>query len=635
MALTYRAPGVYVEEIPSARQPIAGVGTNTVGFIGIVPNKIHVPVANPNYDPVLAQQLVDFERLTAARSQQAEAVAQRQALLEALQTNLARTRAELTQADHDVRNRGNDRDAARTEEEAARTALAEAAEDGRAAAERRLRAARTALTTAERILNAATERFDALKSQEDELVRQLPAAGAGATGAAGAGATGAAGAGATGAAGAGATGAAGAGATGAAGTGATGGAAPAGGEVGVNEALLRPVNFRPYSLQEFNVMVDPFDTKLCTNFTEYTDRFGSYSAFKDTPENPDDDLSKWRFNPLYEGHHLLTHAVDGFFRNGGTRCFVARVPNGNKDSLDRVLREFESIDELAIIAAPGLPASEDVWGQLEDYCENDAHQNVFAILDSPLLVEDNNQELDIEALDPDHPDRKMPRRSAHAAFYFPHIEVVDPAKQLQDSDPARQIASKYRGRTHVAPSGHVAGIYARTDEERGVHKAPANATVRGALEVKYYISRPKQELLNPQGVNCIRLLNGDVTLWGARTVGGDRNGEWKYVSVRRFAGFLEESIKRGTQWIVFEPNDPGLWSRIILNVTAFLTILWHNGALFGLTPQEAFYVKCDEELNPPEIRDLGQVITEIGVAIVRPAEFVIFRITQSTGARQG
>ena len=163
------------------------------------------------------------------------------------------------------------------------------------------------------------------------------------------------------------------------------------------------------------------------------------------------------------------------------------------------------------------------------------------------------------------------------------------------------------------------------------YPTPANAQVRGALEVKYYIGRPRQELLNPQGVNCIRLMNGDVTVWGARTVGGDRNAEWKYINVRRFAGFLEESIKRGTQWVVFEPNDPTLWSKIILNVTAFLTILWRNGALFGLTPQEAFYVKCDEELNTPDVRDLGMVVTEIGVAIVRPAEFVIFRITQSTG----
>ena len=213
------------------------------------------------------------------------------------------------------------------------------------------------------------------------------------------------------------------------------------------------------------------------------------------------------------------------------------------------------------------------------------------------------------------------------------MEVVDPAKELQDSDPARQVAPKYRGRTYIPPSGHVAGIYARTDEERGVHKAPANAMVRGAIEVKYYISKPKQELLNPHGVNCIRLMDNAVNVWGARTVGGAKNGEWMYINVRRFAGFLEQSIIDGTQWVVFEPNDPNLWSRIILNVTAFLTNVWHSGALFGLTPQAAFYVKCDEELNPPEVRDLGQVITEIGVAIVRPAEFVIFRITQIAGGQ--
>ena len=165
-----------------------------------------------------------------------------------------------------------------------------------------------------------------------------------------------------------------------------------------------------------------------------------------------------------------------------------------------------------------------------------------------------------------------------------------------------------------------------------MHKAPANAVVRGALEVKYYISRPKQELLNPQGVNCIRIMNGAVAVWGARTIGGDRNGEWKYINVRRFAGFLEESIDEA-QWVVFEPNDPTLWSKIRLNITAFLMNVWRNGALFGTTPEEAFYVKCDEELNPPEVRDLGQVITEIGVAIVRPAEFVIFRIAQFAGQR--
>jgi hypothetical protein len=177
----------------------------------------------------------------------------------------------------------------------------------------------------------------------------------------------------------------------------------------------------------------------------------------------------------------------------------------------------------------------------------------------------------------------------------------------------------------------MAGVYARTDEERGVHKAPANCVVRGAINVKYYVSKPNQEVLNPQGVNVIKTINGAVTVWGARTIGGDRNGEWKYINVRRFFLFLQESIDEGTQWVVFEPNDYALWGKIRLNVTAFLTNVWRSGALFGLTPEEAFYVKCDAELNPPEVRDLGQVITEIGVAIVRPAEFVIFRISQSTG----
>jgi hypothetical protein len=326
--------------------------------------------------------------------------------------------------------------------------------------------------------------------------------------------------------------------------------------------------------------------------------------------------------------------VDGFFRNGGTRCFVARIKR--LDQLDRALEQFESIDDVAILAAPGLPKNSEVWEKLETYCEDDSRQNVFAILDSPAVVtaaDGKSSSVEVQRLLYENPDPLLPRKSTHAAYYFPHVEVVDPAKELQDSDPARQVPAKYRGRTHVPPSGHVAGIYARTDEERGVHKAPANATVRGAIEVKYYIGKPKQELLNPHGVNCIRLMDGAVTVWGARTVGGARNGEWMYINVRRFAGFLEKSIAEGTQWVVFEPNDPNLWSRIILNITAFLTNVWRSGALFGLTPQQAFYVKCDAELNPPEVRDLGQVITEIGVAIVRPAEFVIFRITQFAGGQ--
>ncbi len=166
-----------------------------------------------------------------------------------------------------------------------------------------------------------------------------------------------------------------------------------------------------------------------------------------------------------------------------------------------------------------------------------------------------------------------------------------------------------------------------------MHKAPANEPVRGAMGVTLQISKGVQDGLNPPGINCIRIINDNINVWGARTVGGDFNADLKYINVRRVLIFLRESIDRGTQWTVFEPNDRALWGKIVRNVTAFLTNVWRDGALFGSTPQEAFYVKCDDELNPPEERDLGKVTCEIGVSIVRPAEFVIFRISQWAGPK--
>jgi phage tail sheath protein FI len=174
----------------------------------------------------------------------------------------------------------------------------------------------------------------------------------------------------------------------------------------------------------------------------------------------------------------------------------------------------------------------------------------------------------------------------------------------------------------------MAGIYARVDQERGVHKAPANEFIRGALGLEYLVTKNEHDGLNPDGINVIRGFNGNIKVWGARTLGGDDNGEFKYINVRRLMNFLRESIDEGTQFVVFEPNNPALWQKIIRTVRAFLTNVWRDGALFGNTPEEAFYVKCDETTNPPEVRELGQVITEIGVAIVKPAEFVIFRISQ-------
>jgi phage tail sheath protein FI len=183
----------------------------------------------------------------------------------------------------------------------------------------------------------------------------------------------------------------------------------------------------------------------------------------------------------------------------------------------------------------------------------------------------------------------------------------------------------------VPPAGHVAGVYARVDGLRGVHKAPANEVIRGALGVETLVSKAGQAGLNPDDINVIRKFDGNITVFGAHTLAGREDAEWRYVNVRRLFLFLRESIDEGTQWVVFEPNDPSLWAKITRNVTAFLTNVWRAGALFGSTPQEAFYVKCDAETNPPEVRELGQVVTEIGVAVVKPAEFVIFRISQWAG----
>ncbi len=154
--------------------------------------------------------------------------------------------------------------------------------------------------------------------------------------------------------------------------------------------------------------------------------------------------------------------------------------------------------------------------------------------------------------------------------------------------------------------------------------------VQGALGPAIAITKGEQDVLNPIGVNCIRSFTGmGLRVWGARTLSSD--AAWRYVNVRRLFNYVEKSIERGTQWVVFEPNDPNLWARVKRDVEAFLTVCWRDGMLFGLTPREAFYVKCDEELNPPEVRDQGKLIIEVGLAPVKPAEFVIFRFSQFAG----
>jgi phage tail sheath protein FI len=205
--------------------------------------------------------------------------------------------------------------------------------------------------------------------------------------------------------------------------------------------------------------------------------------------------------------------------------------------------------------------------------------------------------------------------SKYGALYWPWIKVFDPPT----------------GRTvFVPPSGHVAGVWGRNDDERGVHKAPANEVIRGAVSLQTQITKTEHGLLNPVGINCIRTFPAaGLRIYGARTLSSDP--AWRYLNVRRLFNYLEESILSGTQWVVFESNDDALWARIRRTISAFLVNEWRRGALFGLTPDEAFYVKCDRETNPAEGIDAGQVVCEIGVAPVKPAEFVIFRLAQFSG----
>jgi Bacteriophage tail sheath protein len=202
--------------------------------------------------------------------------------------------------------------------------------------------------------------------------------------------------------------------------------------------------------------------------------------------------------------------------------------------------------------------------------------------------------------------------SKYGTLYYPWIQVMDPST---------------RAPIYVPPCGHMAGIWARSDSERGVHKAPANEVVRGCINLEYSLSKGEQDTLNPDGINCIREFPGRGRLvWGARTLSADPS--WRYLNIRRLFNYLEKSIERGTQWVVFEPNDYDLWQRVRRNISAFLRLQWQEGMLFGATAEEAFYVKCDEETNPPESIELGRLVCEIMVRPVYPAEFVIFRVGQ-------
>ena len=210
--------------------------------------------------------------------------------------------------------------------------------------------------------------------------------------------------------------------------------------------------------------------------------------------------------------------------------------------------------------------------------------------------------------------------STRAALYYPWVITPNPLTGSNSLQPL-EIA--------LPPSGFVCGIYARSDVERGVHKAPANQVVRGALRFEPAINAAQQELLNPIGVNCLRAFSGrGLRVWGARTLSNDP--EWKYLNVRRYFNYLGASIDRGTQWAVFEPNNDTLWANVRATISDFLDNEWRSGALLGNKPEQAYFVRCDRTTMTQDDLDHGRLVCLVGVAMVKPAEFMILRIDQMT-----
>ena len=279
---------------------------------------------------------------------------------------------------------------------------------------------------------------------------------------------------------------------------------------------------------------------------------------------------------------------------------------------EKALKEFENIEDISIVAAPGHSAYDDFQGiqsALISHAERRRSYRI-AVLDTPPAQSVSEARTVRSRID-----------SKYAAMYHPWVVISNPLARPGAENIPREIS--------VPPSGFVCGIYARNDIERGVFKAPANEVVRGALRFETDINFAEQEVLNPLGVNCLRFFPGrGYRVWGARTASSDP--EWKYVNVRRYFNYLERSIDRGTQWAVFEPNGERLWANIRETVSSFLYNEWVSGALLGASTKEAYFVRCDRSTMTQNDLDNGRLICLIGVAVVQPAEFVVFRIGQKT-----
>lgn len=417
---------------------------------------------------------------------------------------------------------------------------------------------------------------------------------------------------------------------------------------------FKPITGVPTSIVGFigQTQKGPLNSpEMITSWNQYFDKFIGYEikekisprGTKVLDANGNPEMDRVANDIITE----LDWGVYAFFNNGGSKCYVVSAihmaqDNSTKEEskLDKKdtkkkpepikstqpnltkaiigndggvgnrtgLHCFKDVSEIAILVAPGI-TTPNVLGEVLSYCET---FNIFAILDAPQKLEGLSE----YGLSPNFnglAGLSAKLASKQAAVYFPYIKTYD-----KKTD---QIVS-------VAPSGFVAGIYARVDNQRGVHKAPANELVRLAQDLEYNLSDAEQGTLNQNGINCIRNFSDiGIRVWGARTTITVADPEWKYVNVRRLFNMVEKSLMDGSKWAVFEPNDVFLWKKLTRNVTAFLLRLHRSGALAG-TESEAFFVKCDNSTNPQENIDAGIVTIEVGIAPVKPAEFIVFRVSQ-------
>ncbi|MFI9155497.1 phage tail sheath family protein [Streptomyces sp. NPDC053367] len=321
-----------------------------------------------------------------------------------------------------------------------------------------------------------------------------------------------------------------------------------------------------------------------TNWTAYVSRFGEFGTEPPTP--------------------TLPHAVRGFFQNGGTTAYIVPVQDmtGLGDALTALTRTLD----VSMVCLPGITDAV-LQKTVIDHCQEMGDR--IAVLDGA------RDEAAPQNMEPVRTQREgLVTDRGFGALYWPWIRISDPGAPADE--PALMS---------VPPSGHIAGVMARSDNERGVHKAPANEPVRGAVDLEVPLNDGEQAQLNNLGINALRVFPGSPPMvWGARAL--SNNTAWRFVNVRRLMAYISDSLLQGLRWATFEPNNTTLWKKLERTVTEFLTRVWQSGALFGETAAEAFYVKIDEELNPAPVRDLGQVFIEIGVAPTRPAEHVVIQL---------